>query len=123
MRICTVINWTAWYVVQPLYLSCSDVVLFSCIVIINALFSDNLAQQKVEESPQEKSDEKKEQAKDAVKNEVKEELAEQMAAEETETRVQWRIFFLFLLSNKIISLRFLSRDSWGYATHYLSPDR
>jgi len=66
-----------------------DAALFMCNVIFNLLSSDNLAQQKLEESSQETIDETKEQAKDPVKKEVKEEHAEQMTAEETEKRVHY----------------------------------
>ena len=82
-----------------------------CNVIFNLLSSDNLSQQKVEDSSQETSDKAKEQAKDPVKKEVKEEHAEQMAAEETEKRVQWRKLFLFLFNNWTMSANFLRADS------------
>ena len=72
-----------------MYLPCNEVGLFMCNVTSNVLSSDNLPQQKVEESSQLTSEETKEQAKDPVKKEIKEEHAEQMAAEEKEKMVQY----------------------------------
>ena len=62
---------------------------FKADVFLFFLFSDNLPDQKAEDTSQETGDEGKEQAKDVAKSEVKEEIKEQRPVEEAEKRVKY----------------------------------